>query len=692
MKTDESFEQEVRVSIRASAPGQAPDDLVARIGEIPAREPSPRAGVRGLSLAARLAVNLAAAAVVVIAVAALIVSRNGGNLPAGGQANGSGSVATAGVSLATAGDSAAPSAMSACGSPVSPNPASSPGMSGSTAATGPVVVTLGIYSGVSDPAWTLTVVEAAGVDAALAALPEGTGTPSVGGLGYHGFTITRPGSTLVAYAGAVAPPGDGPRAMKADPARSIERCLLELSRSHVTLDEYAIAQLAIAAPGASAAPSATSPAASPAASPPPATPGASTALLGLVPSPASVTFVSADEGWVLGTGTCSISPCAAIARTVDGGRTWAGVPAPGAAIVPGPDQATSGISGLRFADDRNGWAFGPDLWATHDGGATWARLTIPGLPADAAIVALETANGTVQAAVLDGEGYRVASSAVGTDDFHLSAVRVPVGAGPVPAVQLVLSGAAGWLIENDRTVVGGARLVNGTWVVWKPPCSDVVGPAFVAASGPTELAAACDVGLWGNPAGDHLYLSHDGGSTFVESATTVPLQAAGQVAPASTSVIVVGGSDATGAILVGTFDGGRTWTIVAQLGAVQIADLGFTTATQGVVITVSSDGPASLLMTRDGGRTWSGVGAAGPAGGDGSSFVFDPSSSDSLNAQEHQFLYSAIKPCPRAGCETASPDPRFAWMRDWEAPVPAEFQPCLTNINGDACSRAIAGP
>jgi photosystem II stability/assembly factor-like uncharacterized protein len=478
MKSDALFEREVRASLRASAAGQAPDELVARIGEIPSREPSPRAGVRGLRSVARLAVNLAAAAVVVIAVAALIVSRNGGNLPAGGQPTGSGSVATPGASAATPAASAMPSAAS---SPTAPS-------------------------------------------------------------------------------------------------------------------------AAIAAPSATPPVASTSPV-------PTATPSASTSLLGL--SPASVTFVSPDDGWVLGTGTCSSAPCAAIARTADGGRTWAKVSAPHASIVPGGDQGPPGISGLRFADARNGWAFGPDLWATHDGGASWARLTIPGLPADAAIVALASANGKVHAAVLDGQDYRVASSPVGADDFRLSAVRVPVGAGPVPSVQLVLSRSAGWLIENDRTVVGGARLVNGAWVAWQPPCADVVGPAFLAASSPTELAAACDVGLWGTPTGDHLYVSHDGGSTFVESGAAVPLTTAAQVASASPSVIVVGGSDATGAVLVATFDGGRTWTIVARLGAVSIADLGFTTTAQGVVITAPAGGPASLLMTRDGGRTWAAVGTAG---------------------------------------------------------------------------------
>jgi photosystem II stability/assembly factor-like uncharacterized protein len=277
----------------------------------------------------------------------------------------------------------------------------------------------------------------------------------------------------------------------------------------------------------------------------------------------------------------------------------------------GPGQATSGVSGLRFADTNNGWAFGPDLWATHDGGTTWSRVTIPGVPADAPVFALETAGGIVHAAVLDGGNFRVASSPVGSDGWSVAPVRVPVGAGPVPTVQLVLSGAAGWLVENDRTVVGGARLANGSWVAWTPPCADVVGPAYLAASSPTELAAACDVGLWSNPTGDHLYLSHDGGSTFAPAGTAAPLTTAAMAAMASPSVVVVGGSDATRAVLVATFDAGRTWTVVAWLGAVTLADLGFTTATQGVVITGPAGGSSSLLMTRDGGRTWRAVGSAG---------------------------------------------------------------------------------
>lgn len=359
------------------------------------------------------------------------------------------------------------------------------------------------------------------------------------------------------------------------------------------------ATAATATPATSASPVIASPV-------PSVTPAAPTALIGL--SPASVTFVSINDGWVLGTGTCASGSCAAIVRTADAGRTWTAVAAPAASIVPAPAQGAQGISRLRFADARNGWAYGPDLWSTHDGGATWTRLTIAGLPAGSPIVALEAGKGSVHAAVLDGQGFGVASSPVGTDDFRTSAVRVAVGAGPVPAVQLVLSGAAGWLLENDRTVVGGARLVNGSWVAWQPPCLNVVGPAYLAASSAIELAAACDVGLWSSPTGSHLFVSHDGGSTFVAAPTAVPLTMTAGIAAASPSVTVVGGTDAVGAALVGTFDGGRTWSVVARLGTVGLTDLGFTSATQGVVVATSGNGPGTVYMTRDGGRTWGAVG------------------------------------------------------------------------------------
>ena len=177
----------------------------------------------------------------------------------------------------------------------------------------------------------------------------------------------------------------------------------------------------------------------------------------------------------------------------------------------------------------------------------------------------------------------------------------------MPSIQLVLSGDRGWLLQNDRTVVDGARLVAGTWRTWQPPCADVVGPAYIGASTATDIAAACDVGAWSTPAGDHLFVSSDGGATFTEKGGRTPLDGASSVATPSTSTIVIAGNDSRGTVLVGSFDGGQSWKTVDRPAVGSLSDLGFTTSVQGVVISTPSTGASHLLMTRDGGHTWTQV-------------------------------------------------------------------------------------
>ena len=387
-------------------------------------------------------------------------------------------------------------------------------------------------------------------------------------------------------------------------------------------------------PAAGTSPS-TSSTPSPAASPAAASPSGSAAVSvgpagGPVPAgfqAVSATFASPDLGWALGSGPCATGSCAAILRTSDGGRTWESIPAPGTPISQGPVQpgSTPGVSGLRFADPLDGWAFGPDLWATHDGGATWHRVTVQGM-ASAPVVALEASAGSVHAVFYQTTtqvAVRIATSPVGRDAWTLSPTQVPIGAGPVPQTQLVLSGASGWVLQVDRTVVGGARLVNGAWIAWTPPCATVMGPAVLAASSATELVAACDGGIWGTPPsagqqGEHLYASHDGGATFAQTGTAVPLNGAAAVASPAAGSVLVAGTTAQAAAVAGSFDGGQTWQTVLQSGqpggqAAVFTYLGFTTSTQGVALTESGAGTGNgqnvgtLYMTRDGGRTWSAV-------------------------------------------------------------------------------------
>src|SRR6266700_554140 len=106
--------------------------------------------------------------------------------------------------------------------------------------------------------------------------------------------------------------------------------------------------------------------------------------------PTSVTFIGTQTGAVIGQagrpGSCGppvAADCTSLAGTSDYGQTWYGVSAP---ITGGP-AGSAGVSGLRFLDARTGWAFGPELWVTHDGGARWAQESTYGLR----VTSLETA-------------------------------------------------------------------------------------------------------------------------------------------------------------------------------------------------------------------------------------------------------------------------------------------------------------
>jgi hypothetical protein len=318
----------------------------------------------------------------------------------------------------------------------------------------------------------------------------------------------------------------------------------------------------------------------------------------------SVTFVSSDEGWVLGSVTCGASACEVLRHTTDGGHTW----------TPGNGPPTTLVAHLRFADPSDGWAWGgSELWATHDGGGTWTRVSVSGLAAPWTVEDLEASRGLAQVAVIqDGGSVRLATTAAGSDAWRLSPTTVTLGAGPVPQGQLVLQGAVGWFVQVDRTVVGGARLSGGIWQPWTPPCADDNGPAWLAASSPEQLVVVCDAGVWGPPAagtspGEHVYVSADGGATWTEPGP-VPLPNVTAVA-AAPGVITIAGFGATSAVLISSFDGGRTRPGVydAPAGVTAVAELGFTTALQGVAVLTGPADRGSLVMTRDGAHTWAPV-------------------------------------------------------------------------------------
>src|SRR5262249_12362266 len=211
------------------------------------------------------------------------------------------------------------------------------------------------------------------------------------------------------------------------------------------------------------------------------------------------------------------------------------------------------------------------------------------------IADLSVANGTLYVASYDTSGgtVKVWTAPVGTTQWTEHATGVSIGAGPVPDTQLVFAGDRGWLLENDRTVVGGAELGNdGQWPRWTPPCASAGGAAYLAASTPSDLVATCMEGAFTGPTVTNaVYFSHDGGATF----TRYDAPNSGPVATPNAATAVVPGA----AGLIRTTDDGALCHAVFDTGS-NANDLGFTTTTQGFIVFTNGD----MLMTHDAGATW----------------------------------------------------------------------------------------
>ncbi len=94
----------------------------------------------------------------------------------------------------------------------------------------------------------------------------------------------------------------------------------------------------------------------------------------------AMTWTSATRGWVLGARSCGIRKnCATsqVIATTDGGSTWHLVGTI-KATIPKLGLGTTGITEIRMATPKVGWAFAPELFRTADGGRTWKAMPLPG--------------------------------------------------------------------------------------------------------------------------------------------------------------------------------------------------------------------------------------------------------------------------------------------------------------------------
>jgi len=352
--------------------------------------------------------------------------------------------------------------------------------------------------------------------------------------------------------------------------------------------------------------------------------GGFTAPLGPVPvnfAPLSVTFVSTEVGWGIGNAgvpehcqDANPTFCISVVRTDDAGKTWHGGPAPRTSQPNG----SVGVSGIRFLDGVNGWAFGPELWATHDAGNSWNQVPTSG----ARVTDLETANGRAYALWAMCSGNPVAGFAADCTSYTLMTTTAdsdnwqPVSGatsgltngGAATSAVLALTGSVGYLVAPDGTLYSGP--IGGTWQrAGTVPCQPGPGRAdglphniMLALQNSTQLAVACTGPSF--PVAT-VFTSDDGGANWSEQATSAWTDVARPTLPLSLTSAPNGTLVLASSLGLDVLPaGGSQW----QLGGLTATNPGFmyvgmTTDDQGVAVPIDT-GLHEIWMTFNAGQTW----------------------------------------------------------------------------------------
>ncbi len=272
------------------------------------------------------------------------------------------------------------------------------------------------------------------------------------------------------------------------------------------------------------------------------------------------------------------------------------------------------MSHVRFADARNGYAFGPSLFVTDDGGRSSTRETSP------PVAALETAGGRVVRVVSDTAGcppgctYHVEEAVAGSSSWRRLAAPALTGGNAavvldsgriyVAAFGNPAGGAGDAHAVVHRSLDGGA-----TWAPIVDPCG--FGPegendarSLAAASG-GFIAVLCQPRT--GSAAPFVVTSADAGTTFA-ARRPLPLAGvnvgAGLVSAGSSRVLAVASvaGRAIGVLVSG--DGGENWARTLEVPAADGRQAGWFLGFQDERTARASFASGSMWATSDGGLTW----------------------------------------------------------------------------------------
>ena len=351
--------------------------------------------------------------------------------------------------------------------------------------------------------------------------------------------------------------------------------------------------------------------------------------------PTSVTFVSLSTGAVIGQagtpGHCAIIPtiCTSLAGTSDYGTTWYGVSAP----LTGAPDGSHGVSQLRFLNAHDGWAFGPALWVTHDGGTRWTleqtygmRVTDLETAGDRAFAVFATCTGTGASYAATCSSFSLYSSPADSDQWKRVPVSVSPGSPMLPAAApsrsagLVLSGGTGYLLAPSGELVSGP-LTGAAWRVASAPVvsrhvsclpgapgpdGQPTGTLLAANGGELVLVCTSATSATGDTQAKLIVESTDSGAHWSAVGTAPAAGIATSVAIQAQDHRVVLATD-SGLYL--SANGGRSWQLTqpspggAAAAAPGFSYVGMTSPARGVALPADA-GLHEVFITTDGGSSW----------------------------------------------------------------------------------------
>ena len=313
--------------------------------------------------------------------------------------------------------------------------------------------------------------------------------------------------------------------------------------------------------------------------------------------PTSASFYSPAAGVVVGGVGCQLAkPCKArLVATTDSGAHWSSVKAPSVAVTV-----------VMFASARDGWLYGQTgrfgervggLWATHDRGAHWRKLSVAG----GVIDSMAASAGTVYAVVSHGNNgpRELYASPAGRNAWarvrHFS-VSADTGSA------LAVSGRSAWF--------GGGTSLWATadgvhWHRYPLRCpagysGNTGGLAGIAAASPSRLWLVCVTSPGAGNQGKDLLRSVNGGKT-THLVETIPVggEVAGFAAPPGRPEVI---TLATQVSLGRSANGGKTWTQDFSVpGGTSWSPLTYISRNMGWVVCIQL---GQLLRTTDAGATW----------------------------------------------------------------------------------------